>query len=131
MHKQAADYLRTSASKALAKRNFKTQIQQQARGELDSLQEQAVAVCKSFQNIDAADTEINPDERSLCSMYNNQEAYEALIEQNICFQDFSDLELLRIVGLLGVCLSCKSIRSDRPIHVSDWKIIGRRIPVNK
>lgn len=126
---QAADYLRTSTSTSLAKRTMKHQTQQLERGEKDSIKAQAVNILQIFEKEQEACKETNVEDKSFYSLYNNEETYLELlsslndnevedeIKNNLPQQHqeerksrfitvvgkMQDMDILRLIGLLGIC----------------------------
>lgn len=100
---QAADYLRQSASKALAKRNMKHALQQQNRGDITTMQQEFMTVLAKFKSM--ANVMEQESECSFFSVCNNYETLASIIAQEaeLDVAMMGDFDILRIAGLLGVC----------------------------
>ncbi len=102
---QAADYLRQSTSKALAKRTCKNAIQQDNRGDISSVAQQVTTMVCEFSSL--ANNNATETECSFFSVYNNYDAFACFVQESnnngMNLHDTSDLDLVRVVGLLGVC----------------------------
>lgn len=95
---EAADYLRQSASTALAKRNGKNMQQQEARGETASIAQQAACLIQEYKTSQLPNAS---HECSFYSIYTNKDVFDCMLDTD--FERLSDLNILRLVGLLGVC----------------------------
>ena len=103
---QAADYLRQSASKALAKRNCKNTMQQNNRGDTNTLAQQVANMVTQYHKL--LNCDIAEQECSFFSVCTNHDAFACLAQENkLDFDAMADLDLLRVVGLLGVCYNHK------------------------
>lgn len=103
---QTADYLRTSRSTALAKRNFKNEQQQKDRGDDDSVVQQFAKVITDYKTC-VSPSEPRNTECSYYSLYSNSDMFTCISEQDLDVDKMEDFDVLRVFGLLGVCYSHK------------------------
>lgn len=96
---EAADYLRQSSSTALARRNGKNLQQQQSRGETDGIAQQATRMMHEYKLLQQLQDQ--SQECSFYSIYSNKDVFDCIADAD--FSSLTDINILRLVGLLGVC----------------------------
>src|SRR6185369_6197369 len=119
---QQADYLRQSTSNSLAKRTARNVVQQQERGETQSLQAQTEAILQMITAVECKETDAC--ERSFYSVTNNSELFATLAEQKIRVDVLTELDILRLVGVMGVCYHAKVGDCLDPYNFHVLSILG-------